>query len=299
MPSQFVYWTADGGGSEGGEVAAVLHAWIRQQQNASLIINGGDIYNKGKKSEFASFLQQMNSDVSLYCETAGNHDWKTSNTSPSTGRIPHEYEAFWKSNASRQPIDSSKKGGARYEHFIDINGWRLIFLDTGICKDEPWPMEDESRGEWLHAALTGVAGRAKIVFAHHSRLSRGNHGDNKGVKELWRSLFSNDGKPLASLTLAGHDHNVSIYSPRGRDNPETSIVPSDKGIHVMVNGAGGNGFYTGFTGTKPDVLAFGNGFCVTKIELVDAHQAIVSTLNFGSSATVSQPALLNKTTLFV
>ena len=60
-------------------------------------------------------------------------------------------------------------------------------------------------------------GRAKIVFAHHSRLSCGDHGDVDDVNELWETLFDSSGKPLAALTLCGHDHNVSVYKPRSRD----------------------------------------------------------------------------------
>jgi hypothetical protein len=48
MPSKVVYWTSDGGGGSGsGPVAAGLHQWISAQNDAELIIYGGDIYSSG------------------------------------------------------------------------------------------------------------------------------------------------------------------------------------------------------------------------------------------------------------
>jgi hypothetical protein len=294
MPSSVVYWTSDGGGEEGGEVASVLHSWIRDQGDASLIVYGGDIYAKGTAGEFSDFLSQMDGNVDIYCAVPGNHDWQTSRNDPAAGRIPHEYEAFWRSKSSKQPIDASKRGGARYEHFIDLNGWRLIFLDTGICHELPWPMGDPGRLQWLHGALTGVPGRAKIVFTHHSRLSRGIHGDVKAVDTIWQALFNEAGQPLAACTIGGHDHNVSIYSPRPAKSPGKKKVNFDKGIHAIVNGAGGNGFYEGFEGSEPDLFRLTDGYCVTRFELVDAKNAVITTVGFGPNPRVFAHVEVNR-----
>ena len=69
-------------------------------------------------------------------------------------------------------------------------------------------MGDETRRTWLRRVLTETPGRAKIVFAHHSRLSKGKHGDNDGegfrkpnVDPLWRDLFDPmTSAPLVALT---------------------------------------------------------------------------------------------------
>jgi hypothetical protein len=196
--------------------------------------------------------------------------------------------------ASRQPIDATKRGGARYEHFHDIGGWRLIFLDTGRCADDPWPMGDPARAEWLRAAIAGGPGRSQIVFAHHSRLSRGKHGDNPEVDELWRTLFDAGGTPLVALTVAGHDHNVSIYGPRPRLTPEAGSVDFGGGVHVMVNGAGGHGHDAGFRGTRPDVFFDDDRYCLTRLTLNGAGSADVVVLSFGGNdpPTETQPAVL-------
>jgi hypothetical protein len=258
-----------------------MNQWIRTKGNPSLIVYGGDVYSTGTDDNFADFFDQFGRDVSLVCETPGNHDWKTTRTIGGS-KVPSGYEDFWRAHTSRQPIDTQKKAGARYEHFIDLNGWRLIFLDTGLTKDDrPWPFGDPSRQTWLTNAVTSAPGRSKIVFAHHSRLSNGLHGDNVGVHAIWKSLFdAATGAPLAALTVGGHDHNVSLFGPRSRDNVTGPNVPIAQGIRVLVNGAGGDSLYAEGDGTTPDAFEHAR-FCATRINLIDSRSADVDLLSFG------------------
>lgn len=294
----FVYWFSDGAGQGvniGGPdnktpIPTALIRWIRTKGSPALIIYGGDVYPGGNTKSFTEFFKQMDRDVRLMCETPGNHDWADDPHMPHIGRIPHGYDIFWRDHPeSRQPVDISKRGGAKYEHFIDLEGWRLIFLDTGDYRNNPWPAGDHARATWLQNTLQ--PGRSNIIVAHHSRLSRGRHGDNDDLHALWRMLFDAAGAPRAAFTLAGHDHNVSVYGPRSRDNPKGASVAPEKGIHVFVNGAGGDGHYSqdgffglGVSGTKPDIFADDEHFCVTRINLIDARSADVDVLSFGTSA---------------
>jgi hypothetical protein len=292
MPSEFIYWTSDGGGANGGHIASVLFTWIRTQANPALIVYGGDVYSSGTPAEFDQFGSQVG-DLSLVCETPGNHDWVTHQTTNEKGKHPVGYEAFWSAHAppnSRQPIDSQLKGGGRYEHSHNRNGWQLIFLDTGrVGETSPtWPVDEshaarEHRRQWLKG-LTSAAGRSKIIFAHQSRLSRGVHGDNASLQPMWEAaLFDSSGHPQVAFTLAGHDHNVGLYRQRGVADPTVQAADAALGIDVLVNGAGGDHHYTfghGNSGTMPDA---GNtvDYCVTEIELIDPLRARVRTLSFG------------------
>ena len=184
---------------------------------------------------------------------------------------------------SKQPIDTTKKGGARYEHFIDLDGWRLIFLNTATSagSEGVWPAGDAERTAWLRQAVQGKPGRAKIVFAHHSRLNCGSHPDNPQLDTIWRELFDANGAPLATCTIAGHNHNVSLYGPRPRNNPEAGSVPFAQGIYMMVNGASGVGFYPHDVGTMPDLLFNHVACCVTRVTLENAQKAQFDILSFG------------------
>lgn len=302
MSSVFVYWTSDGGGADGGGVTSVLHQWIARQNHAELIVYGGDVYKRGRTGEFSSFLQQVGGQVSRMCETAGNHEWKDRDTN-GPNAFPRGYEEFWSNpaRASRQPVDTTKRSGARYEHHLDLNGWRLIFLDTGALEYlSEWPMGDEMRVTWLEHALSG-GGRSRMIFGHHSRLSWGKHGDNDGMDRMWRLLFDAAGAPRAALTLSGHDHNISVYKPRNRD---LAVTDSTRGIDIWVNGRGGADFYERWDGTESEVFPPNAdadrdslGFCVTQIELIDPTHARVRILNLGNPprADVEPSTLVDKT----
>ncbi len=291
-----VYWMSDcvgldmnvGGPDGQTPIPTALVRWIRTKGHPSLIINGGDVYPDGKSKEFTEFFKQMDNDVSLMCETPGNHDWHDDPDQPDTGRIPHGYDTFWRSHPeSLQPVDTSRRGAARYEHVIDLDGWRLIFLDTGDYEGNPWPGGDPDRVTWLQEHLT--PGRANILVAHHSRLSRGRHGNNDDLDFMWRTLFNASGAPRVAFTIGGHDHNVSMYGPRSKNNPEGPSVPFDQGIYVFVNGAGGSGHYSGgffAFGTRPDLFFDDDNFCVTRINLIDGRSADVDVLSFGKLARI-------------
>jgi hypothetical protein len=287
-----IFWFADGGGTD-RETPPVLMRWIRSQSPV-LVVYGGDVYGSGSDAEFGAFFDQLGRDVSGMCAVAGNHDWETPSDAPFPDRIPLGYERFWNRFAppqSEQPIDGSKRGGARYDHVKDIGDWRLVFVDTGPCNRQRWPVGDPERKNWLRRVLSERGSRANIVFAHHSRLSRGKHGDNDTVSELWDCLFDTSGNPLAVLTVGGHDHNVTWYDPRPRLDPQHGAVPIGRGIHVHVNGAGGHGHdetsgnFTGvfrpISGTKP-TFADDENWCVTRIDLVGPRAVNVSVLSFGN-----------------
>jgi len=280
-----VFYSADGHGRDVNGVQGPLMRWIRANPAPDLIVYGGDVYNDGTPEEFQRMLAEMGGDVSKVCHTPGNHCWRTMKLGENGARHPSAYESFWKQYpppASAQPIDTSKIAGARYEHYADLAGWRLIFLDTGPCKDHkaPWPMGDATRLQWLKAALA-TPGRAKIVFAHHSRLSYGKHGDIEEVDGLWQALFDDQGAPLAALTMAGHDHNVSVYGPRPRKQPEKGSVDFSRGIHIVVNGAGGRGHDVAWRGTRPDLHTDDDNYFLTRITLHDQARATLEFLNFG------------------
>jgi hypothetical protein len=297
-----VYWFSDGAGhglTRGGPsgttpIPTLMVRWIRANGSPDLIVYGGDVYPSGNSDAFMRFFEQMDNDVTLMCETPGNHDWQDDPNMPGVGRIPHGYETFWKAHPeSKQPIDETKTRGARYEHFIDLDGWRFLFLDTGDYDNgHPWPDGDQARVTWLTTSLQ--PGRANVVVAHHSRLSRGRHGDNDRLDPLWRMLFDEHGTPRVAFTLGGHDHNVSVYKPRSRTNPTGAAVAFAAGISIIVNGAGGDGHYSqkggfagfvlGIDGTKPDQFADDEHFCVTRINVIDARSADVDLLDFGTRA---------------
>jgi hypothetical protein len=295
-----VYWIADGCGSKVNDIAKVMIKWIRKQADAALIVYGGDVYASGTSKEFNKFLDQFSGQVAEVCGLPGNHDWRTAKKVQGAGEIADGYETFWSAvppPASRTVIRTDQTGSARYDHFNDdVTGWRLIFVDTAAAGEDEgnWPRGITSRVTWLTDTLRGTTGRSKILFTHHSRLSCGNHGDQDRLQKLWESLFDGaEERPLVSLTLGGHDHNVSIYAPRGKQPGQ--IKPPAEGIWIIVNGAGGRNHNEPDHGTTPQMSDVDN-FCLTRITFLDERSADVEVLSFGTGS-AKEPTLLDNLTV--
>jgi hypothetical protein len=96
-----------------------------------------------------------------------------------------------------------------------------------------------------------------------------------------------------SLTIGGHDHNVSIYTPRGKR--PNQIKPRADGIWIMVNGAGGRNHNEPDHGTPPQMSDVDN-FCLTRIAFLDERSADVEVLGFGTGS-VTKPTLLENLTV--
>src|SRR4030095_3348057 len=102
-----IFWFADGAGTDRRTPPALVR-WIRTQ-SPTLIVYGGDVYDKGSEKEFALFFDQLGGDVSSVCHVAGNHDWDTPSSAPFPDRTPVGYERFWSRfppPQSAQPIDT-------------------------------------------------------------------------------------------------------------------------------------------------------------------------------------------------
>jgi len=277
-----IYWLADGCGKGVNDVARHLTTWIGKQGDAECVIYGGDVYDRGKADEFAQVPSQLG-DLSKVAALPGNHDWKTVSSDAGV-EFPREFDAFWRDHApplSKRPLELTKTGSARYDCALRVGDWDLILVDTAVAGEDEgaWPKDDAGRIEWLESKLAGP-GRSRILFTHHSRLSSGSHDDQPGIDSLWRQLFDpNTGTPRVALTVAGHDHNCSLYEPR-LANSSKKATGSKVGVWIHVNGAGGRYLVTHSGGTTPD-RKYGDGFCVTRIQLLSAKAAELDLFSFG------------------
>ena len=296
-----VYWIADGGGHKVSSALKKMMAWVRRQNDAALIVYGGDVYGSGSSDDFEEFHKQCDHDLARMCAIPGNHDWRTSTTRPGTGTIAVGFEDFWAAAPPSKAtvVRTEQSGNARYDHFKDdIPGWRLIFVDTADASEDEgaWPRNDAARTTWLAEALRGTPGRSKILFTHHSRLSCGNHGDQHNLQPLWESLFDGAAAaPLVSFTIAGHDHNISIYEPRLKTLAKAAR--DEDGIRVLVNGAGGRGRDSPEHGTRPEKNNE-HDFCVTRMQFIDANSVDVEFWSFGMG-NVADPQRLDNLTVRV
>jgi hypothetical protein len=94
------------------------------------------------------------------------------------------------------------------------------------------------------------------------------------------------GSPLVTAWVAGHNHNMGIYWPRGQSADSTPPRSSGatNGIYIFNNGAGGRGTDSqglGAQGTMPDYCNNDSEYGFLRIELADAHTATFQNFSTG------------------
>jgi hypothetical protein len=247
----------------------------------SLFVYGGDVYQNGTDDDFMAFHGVYGDVLPWLAATPGNHDWYTA--------CALGYEWYWR---HRQPprsctlVDPTKVGPCRHHYAWPLgNGWLGIFIDCGPSAKTPLTPAALSQVDYW---ITSHGSRRIIVFLHHARLSRGLHGNNKAMDPLWQACFDSQGVPRVGAWVAGHNHNMGIYSPRMQGsgpNADPPVSPSgiSGGVQIFVNGAGGAALYAqaDANGTMPDAFADDAHFGFLQIQLTDAGTAIFQNYSTG------------------
>ena len=261
---------------------------------------GGDVYENGKPEEFDLFNAVYGDVLPRLAETPGNHDWYTPDA---TG-----YEGYW---LSLQPpaltrIDCRETGPARHHYTQPLgNGWLGVFVD---CGHEAVEAPSEMVLSRIQGWITAHGSRRIIVFLHHARLSCSHmHGNNTAFDPLWQRCFDSAGAPHVAAWVAGHNHNMAIYSPRAKgggadqDPPKSGNGNAD-GVQIFVNGAGGQGHYPqddGPMGTIPDVFTDDSNYGFLRIELADANTARFQNFSTGGTGVAAAEAVGPSVTISV
>ena len=283
MPSSWVYFQADGTRTSDAKTTHALAKALAPP--GSLFVYGGDVYDNGTDADFVQFDGVYSDVLPRLAAIPGNHDWLTEDA--------QGYENYWLNHrppASCTPIDTSGVGPSRHHYPLSLrNGWLGIFIDCGPEATRPLSgVELAQFNNWL----TVHGSRRVIVFLHHARLSRGLHGNNTAIDELWRTCFDSTGSPRVAAWVAGHNHNMGIYKPRSQGTGASADPPLSSGIadgvQIFINGAGGAALYSqgsGALGTMPDAFADDSHFGFLQIELVDPDHAVFQ--NFAIAPTAS------------
>jgi len=287
MPSKRVYFQADGTNST---AADTTHTQAKALAGpGSLFVYGGDVYDSGTDFDFKIFDDVYGDARPLLAAIPGNHDWLTEDA--------QGFENYWlkfQPPASCTPVDTSQVGPCRHHYPLSLgNGWLGIFIDCGKDAQRPLTAVELARFDgWL----TLHGSRRVIVFLHHARLSRGHHGNNTAIDSLWSACFNSGGSPRVAAWVAGHNHNMGVYSPRARGTGAAADPPLSasiaNGVQIFINGAGGAGLYSqaasdGAVGTVPEVFANDSQFGFLQIELKDSGDAVFQ--NFAVGTAVASP----------
>jgi len=116
----------------------------------------------------------------------------------------------------------------------DLGKWHLIVVNSnctqvGGCKD------GSPQQQWLQSDLAAHPAPCTVAMWHHPRYSSGEHGDDKSMRDIWKTLY--DGG--ADLVLSGHDHDYERFAPQDADGR----LDPERGIRQFVVGTGGRELY--------------------------------------------------------
>jgi hypothetical protein len=174
----FVYRTSDGAGDSGRDRPRHEAMDAKQRQSITDRVQRRRVQPWHRRISSINFFDQFGRDMSLVCETAANHDWKSTTNSASTGRIPSGYETFWRNaGPSNQPVDLAKRSGGRYDHVIDLGGWRLISSTVIGCakcsRIKRWPGATRCTPDFERAPrCVKTRGRRRRLDALHAAVGR-------------------------------------------------------------------------------------------------------------------------------
>ena len=177
----------------------VANAMTQRWQSTAfpLVLMAGDnIYPDGDISKVKDVFERpyeglLEKDVKFYA-SLGNHDFQVKR-----GRSQIDYPGY------------NMKG--RYYSFRE-QSVQFFALDTNLAHigDERGELLWQSQLRWLRAALMRSQSPWKVVFAHHTMYSSGQHGINDKLITDLSPILERYG---VQLYINGHDHNYERTQP--------------------------------------------------------------------------------------
>lgn len=197
--------------------------------DAQLVIHAGDLVNRANKDDewgdwFAAGNYIHASAPALM--TPGNHEYTHEDGKP-------HLSVYWNEQFSlptNGPDDELLKGSCYY---TDIQGVRLISLNTQMIEEAPSDDCIKRQADWLHKVLKQNRQQWVCVVLHHPMYSTKKGRDNKKAREHLKPIFDQYG---VDIVLQGHDHayargmnKISLTNGDAHDTSHTAYVVSVSG----------------------------------------------------------------------
>jgi 3',5'-cyclic AMP phosphodiesterase CpdA len=205
---------ADCGEIEGAEKTAALLDHIP----GTVFTLGDNAYTSGTAKQFRDcYGPTWGRHLERTRPAVGNHDYRTKGAAA--------YFAYF--GAAAGPPD---KGYYSY----DLGKWHVVVLNSN-CSEVGGCGADSAQERWLRRDLAEHPALCTAAMWHHPRFSSAEHGDDPGLRYLWKALYEGG----AELVLSGHDHTYERFAPEDADG---NLDPA-RGIRQFVVGTGGRHEY--------------------------------------------------------
>ncbi len=147
----------------------------------------------------------------------GNHDYRTTGAAGYFGYF---------GGAAGDPATGN--------YSYDLGAWHIVVLNSN-CGEIGGCGPGSRQERWLKADLAAHPAPCTAAMWHHPRFSSAKHGDDGGMRNLWRVLS----EAGAELVLSGHDHTYERFAPQDADG---KLDPA-RGMRQFVVGTGGKELY--------------------------------------------------------
>ena len=154
-----------------------------------------------------------------------------------TGRGRHSAITTIGRSARRpiSPTSAPRRAIPRKGYYsYDLGTWHVIVVNSN-CNEVGGCRRGSPQEQWLRQDLAAHPVRCTVAMWHHPRFSSAQHGDDFGMRDIWKDLVDAG----ADLVLSGHDHDYERFAPMnaaGEPDPE-------HGVREFVVGTGGRYLY--------------------------------------------------------
>lgn len=194
----------------------VIRASFTDAPKARFIVHAGDLINNPERDdqwgEWFRAAGWINQNVPSV-PTPGNHEYGA----PPKG--VRGLNRHWRPQFTLP--ENGVKGGEETNYYLDIQGVRMVSLNSNILHKE--------QAEWLDKLLSANPNPWTVITFHHPIFSTAKGRDNKDLREVWKPVFD---KHRVDLVLTGHDHSY------GRSNLITGLTRKDGGTVYVVSVSG-------------------------------------------------------------
>lgn len=151
--------------------------------------------------------------------------------------------------------------GKRYYSW-EMGNWHFIALDSnGFVDDKDGgELKDTDQMNWIKQDLAKNTKGCVAAYYHHPRWSSGDHGDQRGSKQLW-DLFAQN---KVDLILNGHDHHYERFVPQDANGKADPAGPVE-----IVGGMGGANPYPVHAAHPTTAKLLQDTFGVLKLTMTD------------------------------
>jgi hypothetical protein len=183
---------------------------------------GGTVFTAGDDAYFSGTAQEFRDCYdpgwgrfkSRTFPAPGNHEYGSPGAAP--------YFAYFGANAG-------PPGLGYYSHELGT-AWHALSLNSNIAVDSA-----SAQAAWLRMDLAASQTKCTIAVMHHPLFTSGPNGDNPGMRDFWRILYTAG----VDVVVNGHDHLYERFAPQ---DPDGRPDPTN-GIRQFTVGTGGASLY--------------------------------------------------------